>query len=356
MSQILTFPRDVSAARTAADPGAELAISQLLDGRDLDRDSARGLFAQIVEGALSEPLMAAAFVALRVKGESAEELIGAAEALRAAARPFPAPASLFADSCGTGGDFSGSINVSTAAGIVAAACGLPVVKHGNRSFTSKCGSADVLEALGARLDLGALESREILDRTGFCFLLAPLYHPGIAHAGPVRRALKVRTIMNLLGPCLNPARPRVQLLGVADPKLLRPIAETLRALGVERALVVHGSGLDEVALHGFTNAVLLARGELEEFEITPEQAGLDRMPAQSITGGSPRENARRLVDILSGVGGSADIAVVALNAGALLMTAGVVDGLAEGVGFAMEAMRSRRARLVLDAFVEASRG
>ncbi len=356
MSQILTFSRDCVAAPAAPDHAAEAAIARLLDGEDLERGDARTLFSRIVEGSLSDPLMAAAFVALRVKGECADELIGAAEALRSAARPFPAPSGLFADSCGTGGDFSGSINVSTAAAFVAAACGLPVVKHGNRSFTSKCGSADVLEALGARLDLDALESREILDQTGFCFLLAPLYHPGIAHAGPVRRALKVRTIMNLLGPCLNPARPKVQLLGVADPKLLRPIAETLRALGVERALVVHGSGLDEVALHGFTKAVSLNDRDLDEMEITPEQAGLDRMPVQAIAGGSPQENARRLLDILSGVGGQAEIAVVALNAGALLMTAGKVANLSDGVGFAMEAMRSRRAREVLDSFVEASRG
>jgi anthranilate phosphoribosyltransferase len=356
MSQVLAFSREGFAAAAEPCPAVEAAIGGLLEGRDLDRSAARSLFARIVDGSLSEPLMAAAFVALRVKGESAEELIGAAEALRAAARWFPAPAGLFADSCGTGGDFSGSINVSTAAGFVAAACGLPVIKHGNRSFTSKCGSADVLEALGARLDLTALESREILDRTGFCFLLAPLYHPGIAHAGPVRRALKVRTIMNLLGPCLNPARPKVQLLGVADPRLLQPIAETLRALGVERALVVHGSGLDEIALHGFTSAVSLVDGELEPIEITPEQAGLRRMPVQSIAGGSPQENARRLADILAGVGGEADIVVVALNAGALLMTSGKAANLKEGVGLAMEAMRSRRARAVLDNFVDASRG
>jgi anthranilate phosphoribosyltransferase len=355
MSQILTFPR-ASVAQSQADPQAEGAIADLLDGNDLDRSSARELFGRIVEGSLSEPLMAAAFVALRVKGETSEELIGAAQALRAAAQPFPTPSYLFADSCGTGGDFSGSINVSTAAGLVAAACGLPVVKHGNRSFTSKCGSADVLEALGARLDLTPMESREILDRTGFCFLLAPQYHPGIAHAGPVRRALKVRTIMNLLGPCLNPARPKVQLLGVADPKLLRPIAKTLRALGVERALVAHGSGLDEVALHGFTRAVSMVGNELEELEITPEEAGLSRMPVEQIAGGSPQENALRLRDILTGSGRPADIAVVALNAGALLLTAGKVADVREGVGFAMEAMRSRRARALLDAFVEASRG
>jgi len=355
MSQVLTFRR-TAAAPASSCPDAEAAITRLLDGGDLDRNEARSLFERIVEGSLSEPLMAAAFVALRVKGETAAELIGAAKALRAAATPFPSPRGLFADSCGTGGDFSGSINVSTAAAFVAAACGLPVVKHGNRSFTSKCGSADVLEALGARLDLSPLESREILDRTGFCFLLAPKYHPGIAHAGPVRRALKVRTIMNLLGPCLNPARPKVQLLGVADPKLLQPIAETIRALGVERALVVHGSGLDEVALHGFTRAVSLRNGQLEEMEITPEQAGLRRMPLGSIAGGSPVENALRLKDIVSGVGGEADISVVALNAGALLLAAGQVSDLREGVGFAMDAMRSRRARVVLDAFVEASRG
>ena len=356
MSQVLTFKRTPAAIPAAPCPQAEAAIARRLDGENLDRADARSLFARIVEGSLSEPLMAAAFVALRVKGETAEELIGAAEALRAAASPFQSPSALFADSCGTGGDFSGSINVSTAAAFVAAACGLPVVKHGNRSFTSKCGSADVLEALGARLDLSPLESRDIFDRTSFCFLLAPGYHPGIAHAGPVRRALKVRTIMNLLGPCLNPAKPMVQLLGVADPKLLRPIAETIRALGVERALVVHGSGLDEVALHGFTRAVSLKNGKLEEMEITPEQAGLRRMPVESIAGGSPAENARRLTDVVSGVGGDADISVVALNAGALLLAAGKVGDLKEGVGFAMDAMRSRRARAVLDAFVEASRG
>jgi anthranilate phosphoribosyltransferase len=356
MSQILAFPAQARPESRFEDSASEAAITRLLDGGDLDRGDARALFSRIVEGSLSEPLMAAAFVALRVKGETAEELTGAAFALREAARPFPTPSYLFADSCGTGGDFSGSINVSTAAGLVAAACGLPVVKHGNRSFTSKCGSADVLEALGARLDLDPLESREILDRTGFCFLLAPLYHPGIAHAGPVRRALKVRTIMNLLGPCLNPARPKVQLLGVADPSLLRPIAETLQALGVERALVVHGSGLDEVALHGFTRALSLNGRKLEDLEITPEQAGLRRMSVDKIAGGTPAENAARLSTLLSGRGVGADTAIVALNAGALLMTAGKSSRLREGVDMAFDALRSGRASATLNAFVEASRG
>ena len=356
MTQVLAFPSQERAEPQAQDADAEAAIGRLLDGGDIDRGDARALFSRIVEGSLGEPLMAAAFIALRVKGETAEELTGAALALREAARSFPAPSYLFADSCGTGGDFSGSINVSTAAALVAAACGLPIVKHGNRSFTSKCGSADVLEALGARLDLSPLESREILDQTGFCFLLAPLYHPGIAHAGPVRRALKVRTIMNLLGPCLNPAQPKVQLLGVADPKRLRPITETLQALGVERALVVHGSGLDEVAVHGFTQAILLGDGRFEEMEITPEQAGLRRMPLEGIVGGTPHENARRLVRVLSGRTREADSSVVALNAGALLMTARKAADLRTGVAMALDAIASGRARNLLDQFIEASRG
>src|SRR3954453_1369120 len=314
MSQVLRISRDTCApTATPASLIAEHSVMRLLDGHDLSRAESGALFETIVEGRLDQPLMAAAFVALRMRGETSDELIGAAQALRAAARAFPSPTTLFADSCGTGGDFSGSINISTAAGLVAAACGLPVVKHGNRSFTSKCGSADVLEALGAKLDVSPPASRRILDETGFCFLLAPKYHPGIAHAGPVRRALKVRTIMNLLGPCLSPARPRVQLLGVADPRLVRPIAETLAALGVERALVIHGSGLDEIALHGFTRAVSLSGGQLQEFEITPEQAGLDRMPLRKVQGGSPTENAERLAALLSGRGGKADMAVVALN-------------------------------------------
>lgn len=314
------------------------------------------LFRRLVAGELPEPIMAAAFVCLKLKGETAEELTGAALALRDAARPFARPAGLFADSCGTGGDGSGSINVSTAAGIVAAACGLPIVKHGNRSVTSKCGSADVLEALGAKLDVSPDKAREIHDETGFCFLLAPLYHPSIAHAGPVRRALKVRTIMNLLGPCLNPARPPVQLLGVAEPKLMRPIAETLLALGMERGLVVHGSGLDEIAPHGETQAIRIAAGALEELILTPEQAGLDRRPLEQIAGGSPEANAERLAALLNGRGSEADVGVVALNAGALLWTAGVAASFAEGVAAAADAMASGRSGRLLDSFVEASNG
>src|SRR3712207_1092503 len=208
-------------------PGADAALARLLDGRDLAPAEAEAVFAALVAGELDEAAIAALLVALRLKGETAEELIGAASALRAADVDFPRPDYLFADSCGTGGDGSGSINVSTAVAFVSAAAGLPVAKHGNRSITSRCGSADVLEALGAKLDVSPERSRRILDETGFCFLFAPQYHPGLRHAGPVRRRLKVRTVMNLLGPCLNPAEPAVQLLGVAGPSLVGKSAGAL---------------------------------------------------------------------------------------------------------------------------------
>jgi anthranilate phosphoribosyltransferase len=342
-------------AQPSAD-SAEAALGRLYAGYSLDRAGARALFEALVEGRLAEPMIAAMLVALRLKGETEEELIGAAFALRAADADFPRPDYLFADSCGTGGDGSGSINVSTAAAFVAAAAGLPVAKHGNRSFSSRCGSADVLEHLGAKLDLAPAASRKVLDETGFCFLFAPLYHPGLKHAGPVRRALGVRTIMNMLGPCLNPAEPAVQLLGVADPALLEPVASTLRALGVADALVVHGAGLDEIALHSETQAVRLSGGALERLTLTPEQAGLERRPVDALKGGGPEENAERLKALLMGYALPAEHDVVALNAGALLHTAGLAPDLREGVAMALDAMRSGEAHRRLRAFVDASHG
>src|SRR4051812_38727805 len=318
----------------------EAALNRLYTGESLAEAEAEALFAELVAGRLPEPAIAAMLVALRLKGETAEELTGAARALRAADADFPRPDYLFADSCGTGGDGSASINVSTAVAFAAAAAGLPVAKHGNRSVTSRCGSADVLEHLGARIDVGADVSRRALDETGVCFLFAPLYHPGLRHAGPVRRMLKVRTIMNMVGPCVTPAEPGVQLLGVADPTLLEPVARALAALGVARALVVHGSGLDEIALHGETLAVRVSDGALEEVTIRPEDAGLGRRPVQVLRGGGPEENAERLKALLLGYGLDAETEVVALNTGALLLTAGLAGDLREGAGMALDTMRS----------------
>jgi anthranilate phosphoribosyltransferase len=291
-----------------------------------------------------------------MKGETANEMIGAARALSAAAQPFERPDYPYADCCGTGGDGSGLINVSTATAFLAAACGLPIAKHGNRSVSSRCGSADVLEALGARIEISPQVARALLDETGFCFLFAPAYHPGMKHAALVRRQLSVRTIMNLLGPCINPARPPIQLLGVADARMLRRIAQTLDAMGVDEALVVHGSGLDEVALHDETLAVRLSRGEISQLVISPEDAGVERAPLDVVTGGDPAENAGRLRNLLLGRGSRAESDITILNCAALLHTAGKAETLKGAADLAREALRSGAGGKVLNRYVEASHG
>ena len=331
-------------------------LPKLLVGEDLPIEDSAHLFERLVLGKLEPAEIAGMLIALRMKGETAEEMIGAARALSAAALPFDRPDYLYADCCGTGGDGSGLINVSTATAFVAAAAGLPVAKHGNRSVSSRCGSADVLEAVGARIDIPADKARALLDETGFCFLFAPAYHPGMKHAALVRRQLEVRTIMNLLGPCINPARPRVQLLGVADPRMLRRIAQTLAAMGVEQALVVHGSGLDEVALHAETRALRLSGEEIEEIEITPEDAGLERAPLKVVTGGDVQENAARLKALLAGDASRPEEDIVILNTAALLMTAGKSATLKQAAALARDALSSGGAGQVLERFVEASRG
>jgi anthranilate phosphoribosyltransferase len=365
MSQISTLPRQApivpvlhSAQALEHDPSQPVPnpLPKLLSGEDLPIDDAEHLFERLVLGKLEPAEIAGMLIALRMKGETAEEMIGAAHALSAAALKFDRPDYLYADCCGTGGDGSGLINVSTATAFVAAACGLPVAKHGNRSVSSRCGSADVLEALGAKIDIDPQAARALLDEINFCFLFAPSYHPGMKHAALVRRQLAVRTIMNLLGPCINPARPPIQLLGVADPKMLRRIAQTLDAMGVEEALVVHGSGLDEVALHAETRALRLSNGAIEELEIVPEDAGIERAPLQSVEGGDPTENAHRLKALLGGGAQGAEQDIVILNTAALLMTAGLADSLRDGADQAREAVASGAAGRVLAHFIEASHG
>ena len=348
--------RDLTTPAPLADHGPFNPLPKLLSGEDLTIDDSEHLFERLVLGKLEPGEIGGMLIALRMKGETAEEMIGAAHALSAAATPFDRPDYLFADCCGTGGDGSGLINVSTATGFVAAAAGLPIAKHGNRSVSSRCGSADVLEAVGARIDLSPARSRATLDELGFCFLFAPAYHPGMKHAALVRRQLAVRTVMNLLGPCINPARPPVQLLGVADPTMLRRIALTLDAVGVKQALVVHGSGLDEVALHGETRAIRLSNGEMTEIEISPEDAGIERAALKVVTGGDVAENATRLKLLLAGQGTQAENDIVILNTAALLLTAGKATDLTDGAGQAREALLSGRAGVVLDRFVEASNG
>jgi len=363
MSQIATLSRDSAAALALHshrdhDPSQPVPnpLPKLLTGEDLPIKDSEHLFERLVLGKLEPAEIAGMLIALRMKGETAEEMIGAARALSSAALPFDRPDYIYADCCGTGGDGSGLINVSTATAFVAAAFGLPVAKHGNRSVSSRCGSADVLEAVGAQIDIPPCTARALLDETGFCFLFAPAYHPGMKHAALVRRQLEVRTVMNLLGPCINPARPPVQLLGVADPRMLRRIAQTLAAMGVEQALVVHGSGLDEVALHGETRALKLSGGEIEELEITPEDAGLERAPLKVVTGGDVEENATRLTALLAGRGSEPEEDIVIINTAALLLTAGKAASLLEGAQLARDGLSSGRAARVLERFVEASHG
>jgi anthranilate phosphoribosyltransferase len=354
------FSNQIEADRTAAPPRAPhdsaALLARLCGSESLTSDEAETLFTALVAGDLGEPEIAALLIALKVKGETGEELIGAARALRAAALPFDRPDYLFADSCGTGGDGSGTINLSTAVAFVAAAAGLPIAKHGNRSVTSKCGSADVLEQLGVKIDCTPTLSRRALDEAGICFLFAPQYHPGLRHAGPVRRALKVRTVMNMLGPCVNPARPAVQLLGVADPRLLQPVATTLAGLGIRNALVVHGAGLDEAALHADTDAVRITDGELTRLTLSPEAAGVEPAPLAALRGGGPEENGLRLKSLLLGHGTAVETAAVALNAGALLMTAGIAESLREGADLARQALASGEPHRRLQALVEISNG
>lgn len=314
-------------------------LERLYANESLSRADATTLFARVLDGECSAVTLAALLVALKVKGERPEEFAGAAAAMRARALPFPRPDYPFADTCGTGGTGTGTLNISTAVAFALAECGLPVAKHGNRAVSSKSGSADVLEALGIRLDPPPEVSRRMLDETGFCFLFAPRYHAGVAHAMPVRNELATRTIFNLLGPLSHPAAPPIQLLGVYDARLCRPVAETLGQLGCATALVVHGE-VDELALHGPTQVARLRDGAVEAFELCPEDAGLPRRPLAAVRGGDAAYNAAALRQLLAGEGDGAYADAVALNAGALLWATGRADTLADGCACVHAALAS----------------
>lgn len=318
-------------------------IDKLCRGQDLDDELVIQAFSDLVEGKVSEIELTAMLIGLKAKGESAAEIAAAARAVRAASIPFPVGDLATADTCGTGGDGSHTINISTAVAIVAAEGGLSIAKHGNRSVSSNSGSADVLEKLGVRIDASPAESLHCLQKTGLCFLFAPQYHPGIRHAMPVRRALGVRTIFNVLGPLLNPARPCWQILGVYDPSLCGPLARTLQMLGTKSALVVSGGGLDEIALHGPTQAAFWDGERVNKIEITPEMAGLKRVPIDALRGGEPAQNAQALKAILQGKSPEAHSHVVAINAGALFWITGKAKNLKTGVEQALAIIASGKA-------------
>jgi anthranilate phosphoribosyltransferase len=336
-----------------------MPVNELLDTlaeRSLDQQESYRTFTGLIEGELTEVEIAALLAALKTRGETPAEIAGAARALREAAVSFPKPEYPVADTCGTGGDGAGTVNLSTAAAFVAAEAGLAIAKHGNRASSSRCGSADLLAAYGVKIDPTPEVARRSLDEVGLCFLFAPAYHPGVRRAGGVRQALKTRTVFNLLGPLANPARPEFQLMGIYRPGLCRAMAETLGMLGCRSALVVHGSGLDEIALHDVTVAARLTDGVVEDVVLSPEQAGLSRAPLSALAGGDPQDGARWLDALLAGRGDRVHRDAVALNAGALLWIAGRAPDLRSGAARAGAILDQGAARPRLDRLAELSHG
>ncbi|TMP25903.1 anthranilate phosphoribosyltransferase [Pseudoalteromonas rubra] len=332
------------------------SLNLLLEQKSLDFAAATELFGAVMQGQLDEVQLTAALVALKIKGETAEEIAGAAKAMRDHAIAFDTQGLLCADSCGTGGDGTNTINVSTTAAIVAATCGIPMVKHGNRSVSSKSGSADLLKTLGINLDMDPQAGARCLQQTNFTFLFAPHYHTGVKHAMPVRTKLKTRTLFNILGPLANPAKPQVQLLGVYDPNLCRPMAETLNKLGTQRAMVVHGSGCDEIALHGETLVTELNQGVLTEYTLTPEDFGLKQYPLDAIAGDTPEFNAKATRDILSGNGKEAHNAAIIANVAALMVMTNKASDLKSASTQVAQVLASGRCVEKLADIVEVSHG
>ena len=324
------------------------ALREVLARRDLDRGAMRDLMGRLMDGELSDIYKAALLAALATKGEAASEIAGAADALRHRLLPIPHRVDRVVDTCGTGGDGQGTFNISTAAALVAAAAGVPVAKHGNRSVSSDCGSADVLEAAGVAVESTPEAAGRELDELGICFLFAPDYHPAMREVMPVRRALAVRTLFNVLGPLTNPAGARRQLLGVYADHLVEVVARVLADLGADHALVVHGEdGLDELTTTGRTKVAEARGGEVETYEIAPEDVGVERARPEDLKGGGPEVNADLLERVLTGEPGPL-AEITALNAGAAIFVGDRADSLAAGVERARRAVADGSAGNLLE--------
>jgi anthranilate phosphoribosyltransferase len=331
------------------------AIGALVDdGRDLTQDEAAAAMREIFNGGATPAQLGAFLIALRLKGETVDEIAGMASVMREHALRVKVDGPLL-DTCGTGGDGQGTFNVSTAAAFVAAAARARIAKHGNRAMTSGSGSADVLEALGARIDLSPERVADCIERTGFGFMFAQVFHPAMKYAAGSRREIGVRTVFNILGPLTNPAGAQHQLLGVARPELAAKMAAALQRLDGQHVLVVHGAdGVDELSISGPSMVHELIDGTLREYSVTPEDAGLTTAPAASIRGGTPEQNAAVLTAILQGERGPMRDVVV-LNASAALVAAGASRDLKEGAALAQESIDSGEARRKLDSWVELTR-
>ena len=330
------------------------ALDALASRHDLTSEQTAAVLAEVMAGNASEVETAGVLVALRTKGETVDELVGLAQTMRAFATPVETGRDDLIDTAGTGGGRP-TFNVSTTAALIAAGAGCAVAKHGNRSATSLSGSADVLEALGARIDLGPEAVARCIEQAGFGFMFAPAHHQATRFVVPVRRELAVRTIFNFLGPLTNPAGARRQLIGVSDPSMLERIARALAELGVDRALVVSSEdGLDEMSTSGATRVYeVRSPDEVRSYTVTPAEAGLATSPPEAVAGGTPQQNAATTRAILAGEAGpERDLAL--LNAGAAIYAAGRADDIAHGVQVAIEAVDSGAAQAALERYVEAT--
>jgi anthranilate phosphoribosyltransferase len=341
-------------------PPAEPGLADLIRAattRPLTASEAERAFTAVMEGTATPVQMAALLVAIRVRGAVPAEVAGGVRALRRAMVPVVANVSdPVVDTCGTGGGALTTFNISTAAALVAAGAGVRVAKHGNRSFTSRCGSADVLETLGVRLELSPEREARVLEEVGIVFMFAPLHHPAMRHVGPIRRELAMPTIMNVLGPVTNPAGARRQVVGVSDPALLDLIAGALRELGHERALVLHGEpGMDEISPLGLTRILELRDGRIEPYDFDPRSLGWGAFDPDGLAGGEREDNARKVVDVLRGRVAGAARAATLLNAGAAVYLAGLAETLVDGVGKAEQALDAGLAWEKLNALREATR-
>ncbi len=333
------------------------ALGQLSAGRDLTEDDARGVLLEIMGGRATDAQTAAFLSALRVKGETAAEIVGMAKAMTELAEKVEVDADVILDTCGTGGDHAGTFNISTAAALVAAGAGVTVAKHGNRSATSKCGSADVLEALGVAIDLAPGQVSRCIATCGIGFMFAPRHHLAMKHVAPVRRELGMATTFNLIGPLTNPAGARHQLIGVADARYVDRIAQAVRLMGNARNLIVHSDdGLDEITTTCATSVVevFAGQGYDERYEVTPEQFGMRRARLEDLAGGDAAENAALLRAVVDGAPGP-HLDIVLLNAGAALYIAEAAGSIDEGVDEARRAVAHGAARAKLDALVATSR-
>jgi anthranilate phosphoribosyltransferase len=332
------------------------SLIHVMKGHHLSREEARGIMEQMMNGELSSVQVASLLTALRIKGEVADELLGFAEGMLAYATPVEHALVDAVDTCGTGGDGAETFNISTTTAIVAAAAGVPIAKHGNRAASSRSGSIDVLEALGVSIPANAQEAQQMLEQLGVSFFFAPLFHQAMKHVMPARKELGFRTCFNLLGPLVNPARVKRQLVGVFSPDLTPLIAQTLASLSVERALVVSGlDGLDELTVTGPTRVSEVYHGKITEYELTPEEIGLSTYPVEELRGGDAEENAEMTRRVLVGEAG-APRDVVLLNTAAVLYVADRVKSLPEGIEIAKRTIDSGKARAKLEELIAFNRG